>query len=122
MTRLVRQAVEDARVELGDTSEGSHAYTQEQMLAYCGEAVIRLRTVRPSTRYDSAAMRMLDDDDMWRSTHAGMAELKLPFEDRYYDAVVAFIIYRCLSRDVTDQSNLETAGFWFQKFDGIARG
>ena len=121
MRKTVGDAINEARGELKDVNEGSFTYSHEDMARYCGEAVVEMRRVRPSTRYD-ANMNLYSDDDEWATLGPGASGETLPLESRYYAAIPAFIIARCLSRDITDETNLQVASIWMGKFSQIAAG
>ena len=117
--KTVADAVREARVELGDTREGNFRWADADMVRFCGEAVVMLRRARPSVLY-GADMRLMDDDDVWvSSAHEGMV---VPVEPRYWEAVPAYIVHRCLARDVTDDANAKVAAQWLAKFEAVAGG
>lgn len=120
MIRLFQHAITDARSELGDTFSGAYSYEQSDMLRYAVEGVREAWRQRPSSRYDvdtgllydpSAVLPVTDDDT-----------LPIPLEDRLYAALVKFIVYRCLSRDITDTGNANVAAAAKAEFDTIVRG
>lgn len=117
--KTVGDAITDARTELKDVNSGNYNYSTVDMARYCGEGILELRRLRPSTRYDEDGA-LLDDEDTvgaWTDAHVSV---EIPLHIRYYAGLVAFVIARCLSRDITDESNLAVAKTWMEKFQQAA--
>lgn len=121
MTKTVGNAVLEARAELKDVNAGGFTYSPGDMARYCGEGVLELRRVRPSTRYDET-FQVYDDDSVWAGLSEADESRALLGEDRFYPALVAYIIARCLSRDITDESNMKVAATWMGRFTALAGG
>ena len=115
MNKTVANVIGDARGELKDVSSGNYTYSQADMARYCGEGILEMRRVRPSMRY-SETLELLTDEDTWATIGESGLSTTLPIEDRYYADLVAYVIARCLSRDITDESNLAVAATWMKKF------
>lgn len=121
MTKTVGNAVTEARSELKDVNSGGFAYSSADMCRYCGEAVLELRRIRPATRYDET-FQVYDDDAVWAGLSEADESRALLGEDRFYPGLVAYIIARCLSRDITDESNMKVAATWMGRFNALAEG
>jgi len=115
------QVIRDARAELGDTYEGNYSYAESDMLRYAVEGVREAWKVRSSTRYDTATGKLYDVavvltpvafDDSY--------EVPLPPEVQF--ALTYYIVFRCLSRDVTDAGNAKAAAVAKARFDQIIMG
>ncbi len=104
-----QQAITNARSELGDTYEGSYAYTNDDMLRYANEGVREAWSVRPSVRYDESTGALYDSASVFPSLYTDIVEIPLPVS--IHHAVVYYIVYGCLSRDVTDEANAKRAEF-----------
>lgn len=121
MTKTVGNAVGEARAELKDVNVGGYAYSSTDMTRYCGEGVIELRRLRPATRFDET-FQVYDDDAVWAGLSEADESRPLPGEDRFYPGIVAYIVSRCLSRDITDQANMQVAAIWLGRFTALAGG
>ena len=113
-------AIADARSELGDTYDGSYAYSAVDMLRYAVDGVREAWRVRPSLRYDTATGALYDPATVLPSTIDAYHFVPLPEEKQY--ALACYIIFRCLSRDVTDAGNAAAAKIWKSEFDQIIAG
>lgn len=121
MTKTVGIAVSEARAELKDVNSGGYTYSSADMCRYCGEGVIELRRIRPSTRQDDN-LQLYDDDAVWAGLSEADESRALPGDDRFYPGLVAYAIARCLSRDITDESNMKVAATWMARFTALAGG
>ncbi len=119
-TFTIGDVIADARVELGDTYEGSYAYPTADMVRYAGEAIVELRSLRPSTRYDVDTGKLLDDDDKWLALIEDEVSLYPPVSARYRKTLAAYLVFKCLSRDETDKGNRDRADVAFKRFTDTA--
>lgn len=117
---LFQDAIADARSELGDTYEGSYSYSPADMLRYAVDGVREAWRVRPSLKYDTSTGALYDPDTVLPSTIDAYHFVPLPGEKQY--ALACYIIFRCLSRDVTDAGNAAAAKIWKSEFDQIIAG
>lgn len=113
--------ISDARSELGDTYEGSYAYTPADMLRYAVDAVREAWNMRPSLRYAVATGALYDPATVIPPT-VNEAYYTLPISDDSEAAIVSYIVFRCLSRDVTDAGNANAAAAAKKRFDQIIMG
>lgn len=120
MSFTVADILTKAQSDLKDTYEGSRTYTPREMAGYAGEGIVELRRVRPSTRYDMATGELFDDDDSWIKLEESQTNLTAPVEGRYFPALVAYVIYKCMMRDVTDEGNKDLADKSYKRFAQIA--
>lgn len=118
---LFQTAIADARSELGDTYEGSYSYTPADMLRYAVDGVREAWSMRPSLKYNTSTGALYDPATVLPSTiNEEHYELPLPEEKQY--ALQYYIIFRCLSRDVTDAGNANAATIAKARFDQIVMG
>ena len=120
MAFKVSDIISDARSDLKDSYEGSYTYFQADMARYAGEAVVALRQVRSSTRYDPVTEELYDDDGSWLALTEDQINLAIPVEDKYRPSLAAYIIYKCMMRDVTDEGNKSVAEDAYNRFAQIA--
>ena len=102
-----RDVIDDARAEIGDTYEGSLAYPLEDMLRYAVAGVREMWRLRPSLRYAADTGKLYDPDVKLPSTIDENFTVPLPDEARA--PLAWYIVFRCLSRDVTDKGNATAA-------------
>lgn len=112
----VADVIADARVELGDTFEGSYAYATGDLARYVGEGIVTLRGMRPSVAYDRTTGKLLNDDDKWAALGEGDTAFYVPLEPRYRRTLTAFAVFKCLSRDETDKGNAARADDAYKRF------
>ncbi len=118
---LFQDAIADARSELGDTYEGNYSYSPADMLRYAVDGVREAWRVRPSLKYDTATGALYDPAAVLPSSVEEVAyPVPLPDETQY--ALTYFIVFRCLSRDVTDAGNAAAASVAKGRFDQIVLG
>ena len=115
-----QDAILSARTELGDTYEGSYAYASSDLLRYAIEGVREAWRVRPSLRYDATTGALYDPDVVLPSTTDVYFTVPIP-EDKQ-PAIYMFVVFRCMSRDVTDEGNAAAAKFWKSEFDRVIMG
>ncbi len=102
-----QKAIENARSELGDTFSGSYSYTNEDMLRYANEGVREAWRLRPSLKYNPSTGALYDPTTVFPSLYTDSFEIPMPQEA--HDAISYYIVYGCLSRDVTDEGNANMA-------------
>lgn len=118
---LFQHAIADARSELGDTYEGSYSYSAADMMRYATDGVREAWRVRPSLKYDTATGTLYDPATALPPTvNDDYYALPLPAEVQY--AITYYIVFRCLSRDVTDAGNANAAAIAKARFDQIVMG
>lgn len=113
-----QDAIADARSELGDTYEGSHAYADSDMIRYAVDGVREAWRLRPSLRYDVSTGRLYDAEKVITGDN-GQLYIEIPLPDNVQSAISCFIVYSCLLRDVTDESNAQAAATARDRFDQI---
>ena len=112
-----QDAITTARSELGDTYDGAYSYSNEDMLRYAIEGVREAWTNRPSLKYNETTGALYDETTVFPAVVATVTDLPLPASAQY--AVSYYIIYGCLSRDVTDDSNVKVAQIAKERFNQI---
>lgn len=112
----IANVIGDARIELGDTYEGAFAYPTSDLAQYAGEALVELRSIRPSTRYHKDTVQLQEDDDRWAALTTEDVELILPVPARYRRSLVAYVVFKCMRRDDTDRGNRERAEIAYKRF------
>ena len=117
---LFQEAIAAARSELGDTYVGNYSYSPADMLRYAVDGVREAWRVRPSLKYDTSTGALYDAATVLPSTIDAYHFVPLPEEKQY--ALAYYIIFRCLSRDVTDAGNAAAAKIWKSGFDQIIAG
>lgn len=118
---LFQDAIADARSELGDTYEGAYSYSPADMLRYAVDGVREAWRVRPSLKYNSATGALYDPATVLPPTvNEDHYEIPLPAEAQY--ALAYYLVFRCLSRDVTDTGNAAAAAVAKGRFDQIVGG
>lgn len=116
-----QEAITNARSELGDTYEGSYAYQDADMMRYAIQGVREAWRVRPSLQYDESTGYLYDLSTVLPiSTDDLYYDIPLPHETQY--ALEFYIVYACLSRDVTDEGNIATSNIAKERFDKIILG
>lgn len=110
-----------ARGELGDTFEGSYAYSDADMLRYAVDGVREAWGTRPSLKYDEVTGRLYDPVTALPSS-VNENYYPIPLPEAVQVLVTYYIIFRCLSRDVTDAGNAAAAAAWKTRFDQLVVG
>jgi hypothetical protein len=105
---LFQTAIADARSELGDTYEGSYSYTHADMLRYAVDGVREAWTVKPSLKYDVATGRLYDPSAVLPDS-VNEDYYAVPLTEEAQVGLMYYIVFRCLSRDVTDAGNANAA-------------
>ena len=117
---LFQNAIADARSELGDTYEGTYSYLPADMLRYSVDGVREAWVARPSLRFDDTML--LRDPATTLPPSTGEDYYPIPLPDDKQAAITYYIVFRCLSRDVTDAGNAAAAAVAKQRFDQIIMG
>jgi hypothetical protein len=118
---LFQTAIAEARSELGDTYKGSYSYTPADMMRYAVDGVREAWSMRPSLKYDTSTGALYDPASVLPPTvNDDHYALPLPAEVQY--AITYYIVFRCLSRDVTDAGNANAATIAKARFDQIVMG
>ena len=116
-----QEAIAAARSELGDTYVGNYSYSPADMLRYAVDGVREAWRVRPSLKYNTATGALYDPATVLPPTvNEDHYEVPLPEEVQY--ALPYFLVFRCLSRDVTDAGNAAAAAVAKGRFDQIVGG
>lgn len=118
--KLFQNVITDARSELGDTFEGSYSYTSADMLRYAVDGVREAWSMRPSLKYNTSTGALYDPAIVLPSTIDEYHIVPIPEEKQH--ALQYYIIFRCLSRDVTDAGNANAATIAKARFDQIIMG
>jgi len=118
---LYRTAISDARSELGDTYVGSYSYAPADVIRYAAEGVRAAWIKRPSLRYDEATGLLYDPAVVLPKVETD-DYLPIPLAEAAQPALAFFIVFRCLSRDVTDKGNAAAAAAAKAQFDQIVMG
>lgn len=121
MAKTFQTVISDARSELGDTYVGNYAYASEDMLRYAVEGVREAWRVRPSWQYDTSTGKMYDAGTVLPET-TNDSYFVVPMPPAVQYVITYFIVFRCLSRDVTDQGNANAAAVAKARFDAIVAG
>lgn len=118
---LFQNAIADARSELGDTYAGNYSYDPADVLRYAVDGVREAWRVRPSLKYDTATGALYDPTAVLPPS---VAEdyYNIPLPTEYQSAAMWYIIFRCLSRDVTDTGNAGVAANAKKQFDALIAG
>ena len=118
---LFQEAIAAARSELGDTYVGNYSYSPADMLRYAVDGVREAWRMRPSLKYNTATGALYDPATALPPTaNDDQYEVPLPEEAQY--ALPYFLVFRCLSRDVTDAGNAAAADIAKARFDQIIAG
>ena len=118
---LFQDAIADARSDLGDTYAGSYSYSAADMMRYAVDGVREAWRVRPSLKYDTSTGALYDPTTTLPPTvNEDHYAIPLPEETQY--AITYYLIFRCLSRDVTDAGNANAATIAKTRFDQIIAG
>ena len=117
---LFQTAISDARSELGDTHKGSYSYAAADMMRYAVDGVREAWSMRPSLKYDTSTGALYDPATVLPSTIDEYHTVPIPEEKQH--ALHYYIIFRCLSRDVTDAGNANAATIAKARFDQIIMG
>jgi hypothetical protein len=120
--KLFQHAIEEARSELGDTYSGSYSYTDVDMLRYAVEGVKEAWVKRPSLKYDPATGRMYPDLRAVLPASTNDDHFPIPLPEEVQPALAYYIVFRCLSRDITDAGNAQVASNAKSRFDQIVMG
>lgn len=118
---LFQNAIADARSELGDTYEGSYSYLQADMMRYAVDGVREAWRARSSLRYDPETGLLYEAETALPPTLTeDYYDIPLPVE--VHSAIMYYIVFRCLSRDVTDAGNKAVADEAKKRFAEIVMG
>lgn len=118
---LFKTAIADARSELGDTYEGSYSYTQADMMRYAVDGVREAWRVRSSLRYNPETGELyVAETVLPPNLTEDYFDIPLPVEVQ--SVIMYYIVFRCLSRDVTDKGNAAGASKAKERFDQIVMG
>lgn len=118
---LFQDAIMGARSELGDTYEGNYSYQTADMLRYAVDGVNAAWGKRPSLKYSEATGKLYVPADVLPAA-APDENFAIPLPDDTQVAITYFVIYRCLSRDITDAGNAAAAAAWKTLFDQTIAG
>ena len=116
-----QEAITNARSELGDTYEGSYTYEDADMLRYAVEGVREAWGSRPSLKYDEST-GVLYDNATVIATSASETFYDIPLPDGIQSGIIYYIIYGCLSRDITDENNAKSSVVAKERFRNIIMG
>lgn len=115
-----QELITDARIELGDTYADSSAYPDTDMFRYAVEGVRRAWQMRPSLAYDPSTGKLYGQGALpLQPGSMNESYMAVPVPDTHVEGLVYFIVYRCLSRDVTDRGNAAAAKTAFDQFAAI---
>ena len=112
-----QEAITNARSELGDTYVDSYTYADADMLRYAVEGVREAWGMRPSLKYDESTGVLYDAATTLPDAYSGYLDIPLP--EATCRAITYYIIYGCLSRDVTDENNASMAEISKSRFNLI---
>ena len=118
---LFQTAIADARSELGDTYEGNYSYTQADMFRYAVEGVREAWRIRSSLMYDVATGALYDPAVVLPPT-VNEDHYAVPLPEEAESALAYYIVFGCLSRDVTDAGNAAVAKIARERFEKIVLG
>jgi len=119
---LFQNAIADARSDLGDTYSGSYSYSAVDMLRYAVEGVREAWRIRPSLKYDTSTGALYDPATVLPPETIYNAGYEIPLPTEAQLGVVYYIVFRCLSRDVTDVGNANAATIAKARFDQLVAG
>lgn len=112
--------IDEARSELGDTYEGSYAYAAVDMMRYAIEGLREAWRTRPSLKYNVTTGVLYDSDSVVPSINDFHYEVPLP--EGIESALTYYVVYKCLSRDITDVGNANAAIVAKARFNQIVTG
>jgi hypothetical protein len=112
-----QDAITTARSELGDTYDGAYSYSNEDMLRYAIEGVREAWTNRPSLKYNETTGALYDETDVFPTLATTATDIPLPASTQH--AIQYYIVYGCLSRDVTDENNVNVGMIAKERFNQI---
>lgn len=98
-----------ARRILQDTVE-EYRWSSEEMRDALQEGVITLNAIRPETRYVNG--ELVDAVELPTSDTA-----EIPIKNRYEEALVFYVVYKCYLVDNTDTVNAQLAEMYLGKFN-----
>jgi hypothetical protein len=102
-----------ARRILQDTVE-EYRWSSEEMRDALQEGVYALNAIRPETRYVDGAL--LDAVALPKSDTE-----RITIKDRYEEALVYYVVYKCYLVDNTDTVNAQLAEMYLGKFNAKAQ-
>lgn len=102
-----------ARQLLFDTIE-EYRWTSDEIREALVEAIRTLNSIRPETRYVEG--RLVDVLPLSDNVNE-----KILIEDRYEEALVFYVVYKCYLKDDTDTVNAELAERYLSKFNTKAQ-
>jgi len=124
MSTAIRDIENEVRVLLQDTYE---PYRFSSFQVFCGirDALKRLNSVRPESRYFGLALVRLDfpavDVDMTPEVIETARDGLVLIDERWLEAIVFYALYKLYLIDSTDTANAALAANYLQMFEGIAR-
>lgn len=98
-----------ARRLLGDTTYPYH-WPIEELRDHAQEGLRSINAIRPETRYVNG---LVTDGTVLPSTDDAVIEMN----DRYEEALVYFVVYRCYLNDNTDTENAQLSESYLSKFN-----
>lgn len=112
---LFEHAITRARSELADTFEGTYSYANEDMLRYAIDGVQEAWGMRPSLQYDEQTGVLYDKATVLPAS-VDEVHFQIPLPTTTQEAIVYYMVYGCLSRDVTDENNAKAAAVAKERF------
>lgn len=112
ISRTVSSFVPTVRQLTRDTSETAPFRSDATICKAVADAVVHLRSVRPSARYDADGRL---DDVAFPTDADALAKLSLSLEERWQDAVAYYAAAKCYEQEVTDGVSLQLAQTLFKR-------
>lgn len=121
MTTTFEQLILQVRSDIGDTYADNYTYADADMLRYAVQGVLDMWRVRPSLKYNPET-GVLYDRDTVLPTAVDQLHYEVPVQQPYVPALEAYLMHRCLARDITDAGNAAAAKLYKDKYDQILAG
>ena len=116
-----QQVLENVRSDIGDTFSDNYAYSSEDMIRYAAQGVREMWQARPSLKYDPNTGKTYDETLVIPEAFS-QSGYTVPIASQFIPALEAYIMFRCLSRDVTDAGNAAAAKAMKDRYDALIVG
>ena len=100
--------IDAVRSDLGDIYSDDYAYSTGDMMRYAAQGVREMWKLIPSLQYDPSTGKLYVAADVLPTIEYQTA-IPIPVLETYIPALESYVMFRCLSRDVTDSGNAAAA-------------
>lgn len=114
-----------AREILDDTNEGGYRWSDAVICRYVLDAIDRLRSLRPDTKYNGLDLYTYSRPDVPTTPTAeelqALQDTEVLIECRFEEALAEYAVYKCFLIDGADVENLQLANTHLTVFNNLAQ-